>query len=56
MYTHRHTHTNIHTGQREDGRVSGTGEPQLVTTATRPGRPACKDGVEQKLGKTKGRE
>lgn len=38
--TQRHTYTNTHThaGQREDGSVSGTGEPQLVTTATRSAR------------------
>lgn len=42
--THAQTQ-NTHTGQREDGRVSGTGEPQLVTTATRPGRSAYEDGV-----------
>lgn len=33
---HARTHTN--TRQREDGSVSGTGEPQLVTTATRSAR------------------
>lgn len=33
---HTHTHTSTHTGQREDGSVSGSGEPQLVTVLRRP--------------------
>ncbi len=44
--THKHayTHTRTHTGQREDGSVSGVGEPQLVTTATRSEGLASKEG------------
>lgn len=37
VHTNNETHMHTH-GQREDGSVSGTGEPQLVTTATRSAR------------------
>lgn len=32
VYAHTPTHAHTNTRQREDGSVSGTGEPQLVTT------------------------